>query len=74
MVGACGSSLRLEGTWVLSVQLRSVATTFAQRTRTKDPVSTCAEVRLRDREVGEVGTQTVDCGLDFLEIGGGRGL
>jgi len=32
-----------------------------------------AQVRFGDWQVSKVGTELVDCGLDFLELGGGWG-
>ena len=36
-------------------------------------MTTRAEVEFGDREVSEVGAKCVDCGFDFLELGGCRG-
>jgi hypothetical protein len=71
--GGWGHGCPVLGLKVPSVQLRSFATSFAQRTRAKHPVATRTEVRLRDREVSKVGTEAVDCGLDGLKLIGSRG-
>jgi hypothetical protein len=63
--------VRLEGPWFLSVQLRGVARTG---TFTKYPMSTGTQVRFGNGEVCEIGSQLVDGGFDFGELGGGRGF
>jgi hypothetical protein len=56
---------------VASVHLRWIA--WRTAAFANDPVATGAKVEFWSGEVREVGPQFVDGGLDFLELGGGRG-
>jgi hypothetical protein len=58
---------------MVSVHLRWVARAFTTGICAGDPVATRAEVEFGDWEMSKVGTEFVDGGFDFLELGRGWG-
>jgi hypothetical protein len=70
-----GSPVKLVVRWFMipSVHLRWIAFVFTAGIISNDPMTTVAEPWFGDREMSKVGTEFVDSGFDFLELGRGWG-